>query len=979
VKRPVLARLALDMTRRGVTREAADLIFLRKIGGYLKEIQAENEGILELEPFAFMPNPPAAKSLVEEAVDNGVLRHTAGGIEFLHETVRDFFAAVAMSALPLPDILSEVPVTRWSLGENAIQHAGRTALADALAIFSGLSEVSDPLVIGLLDKDLPLAAECLYGARATSDSVRQAVIERSLELLLGTDPLGQAQGCRCVLLGRLQTPAIVDALRDLASSESLPVALGALSAAAKFDLPAKRSVMIPALARTRLSATAIACMGLLREWEKAPMDLGLLLSIPSLVSGSHFSPGPDGDSEPSILEKVAALFSEEHSLDELIARIVQPGKSSEASLLIRLAYTQAAATRIGEMVSSSEAGDREFLFTAMLPIACGTSAVPVLMELVRNSGDRLARAAVAGVALGFLSRELLSKQESRIPFPELRQMLVDESLPPGPRLGAALAVIGVSEDRHRVLERYSGPAESAESRAVFCATVLMQPPQQPWLLSLSSFSGHGTVEEATGFLVGRALGDSAAEVRQLAAKALSGVGQGESRLLEKLDDTTAPASLRRAAAEALGAAGHTAARDRLLKLAFDPGLDPELLAGVIRGLAALLDDATEKTLDDMLLTGADNSGSFLPALILVSARGDIALDRIEHWVLDPQLPHNSRRRCLRTLRELVNCQYASAARLLNIALNAESEVLRIQAAWAAGEAAPAETVESFRTGVLDTARTDEAREQAAVALAFLDGEAAATALDEIQNNSSDPFASASARFGRWLAAEYKAKNELPNSSSRLFEHAVAHTTAGSWRTGIADCNEALEKLSDFPEMYCFRATCHAGLNQFDEAVADARKAVELEPDNVSYAEILAWAYERGDRDQDALAAYRDLARLKPDNAEYQAKLGWYAYRMGELQESIEASRRSSELGWQEPNVLFNLGLALVAAGSTADALFAYGFGLSLCSRLSSQDSESAVSDALGDLAELEGRRPELLPDIDRARQTLGKALKGASA
>src|SRR5262249_20462429 len=107
VKRPVLARLALDMARRGVTREGEDRASLRKRGSHPKGIPADNGGVLELEPFEFMPNPPAAKSLVEEAVQNGVLRRAEGGIEFLHETVQDFFAALAISTLPLPDIQSE--------------------------------------------------------------------------------------------------------------------------------------------------------------------------------------------------------------------------------------------------------------------------------------------------------------------------------------------------------------------------------------------------------------------------------------------------------------------------------------------------------------------------------------------------------------------------------------------------------------------------------------------------------------------------------------------------------------------------------------------------------------------------------------------------------------------------------------------------------------------------------------------------------
>ena len=99
VKKPILAKLALMMSRERVTRRQEERRLLKLLWEWLKEFRAENEGLVEIKPYELMPDPPAAKALLDEAVHNGVLRRVENSLEFMHQSVQDYFAAVQLNIL----------------------------------------------------------------------------------------------------------------------------------------------------------------------------------------------------------------------------------------------------------------------------------------------------------------------------------------------------------------------------------------------------------------------------------------------------------------------------------------------------------------------------------------------------------------------------------------------------------------------------------------------------------------------------------------------------------------------------------------------------------------------------------------------------------------------------------------------------------------------------------------------------------------
>jgi tetratricopeptide (TPR) repeat protein len=126
------------------------------------------------------------------------------------------------------------------------------------------------------------------------------------------------------------------------------------------------------------------------------------------------------------------------------------------------------------------------------------------------------------------------------------------------------------------------------------------------------------------------------------------------------------------------------------------------------------------------------------------------------------------------------------------------------------------------------------------------------------------------------------------------------------------------------------------------------------------------------RAEEAVASAREAVRLSPENSSYLLSLGWYAYEAGDLAESIAASRRAIALTPNEPMALFNLGLALLAAGEAQAAFKEYAAGLKVCAKLELHEASLNLEGAMGDLDRLSQSRSNLAPivaDIKRTLQT----------
>jgi HEAT repeat protein len=216
VKKPVLARLAIQMCRQGTTRLSEDRPLLIDIRDQLREIRAAHEGILPVEPHTLMPDPPVASSLLDEIVENGVLYRVGGTLEFMHESVRDFFAATGMSHWSTEEILDAVPALVWRhIEPKSDDLALEAPFATAIVMLSGLLADSSDLLCRLIGRHPLLAAQCFAGAGSLRPDVEAELIKQWAALLDRYQPRYRWVGCQCLRMAGVASPDVARRLGKL--------------------------------------------------------------------------------------------------------------------------------------------------------------------------------------------------------------------------------------------------------------------------------------------------------------------------------------------------------------------------------------------------------------------------------------------------------------------------------------------------------------------------------------------------------------------------------------------------------------------------------------------------------------------------------------------------------------------------------------------------------------------------------------------
>jgi Flp pilus assembly protein TadD len=117
--------------------------------------------------------------------------------------------------------------------------------------------------------------------------------------------------------------------------------------------------------------------------------------------------------------------------------------------------------------------------------------------------------------------------------------------------------------------------------------------------------------------------------------------------------------------------------------------------------------------------------------------------------------------------------------------------------------------------------------------------------------------------------------------------------------------------------------------QYDEAIAEYRRAIALKPDLAGAHYWLGVAFYAKRQYDEAIAEYRSAIALKPDYAEAHNNLGSVLYRMGKSDEAIAEYRKAIAL---KPDFAYahnNLGLALANKGQFDEAIAEYRKAIAL--------------------------------------------------
>ena len=164
----------------------------------------------------------------------------------------------------------------------------------------------------------------------------------------------------------------------------------------------------------------------------------------------------------------------------------------------------------------------------------------------------------------------------------------------------------------------------------------------------------------------------------------------------------------------------------------------------------------------------------------------------------------------------------------------------------------------------------------------------------------------------------------------------------------------------------------------DEAVAEYREAIRLKPDLAVAHYNLGNALRGRGKVDEAIAAYREAIRLRPDLAEAHTNLGTILGGQGKLDEAIAAFREAIRLRPDDAEAHTNLGSALRNRGKSDEAIAECREAIRLKPDLAS--AHYNLGTILGGQGKLDEAIAEyreairLQPDLAVARYSLGRVL-----
>jgi len=138
-----------------------------------------------------------------------------------------------------------------------------------------------------------------------------------------------------------------------------------------------------------------------------------------------------------------------------------------------------------------------------------------------------------------------------------------------------------------------------------------------------------------------------------------------------------------------------------------------------------------------------------------------------------------------------------------------------------------------------------------------------------------------------------------------------------------------EPASQFWGVFFARAISHERLDQWPQAEADFRKALELNPGQASVLNYLGYSFvEMQTNFDEALSMIEQAVAAEPRSGYIVDSLGWVYFRLGRYEEAVEQMERAVELMPVDPVVNDHLGDTYWAVGRKREAEFQWSRALS---------------------------------------------------
>lgn len=218
-----------------------------------------------------------------------------------------------------------------------------------------------------------------------------------------------------------------------------------------------------------------------------------------------------------------------------------------------------------------------------------------------------------------------------------------------------------------------------------------------------------------------------------------------------------------------------------------------------------------------------------------------------------------------------------------------------------------------------------------------------------------------------------------DKSETAFLLAQTYRELKNYESGL-DQVSSRQDLSSVDHWY-LTGYLHFRLGQFEESLANLRKAFQLNDKDWRVHHTFALNFVLLGRDEVALLEFRTAIALKPDNAELHYQLSRYLYTLSRLDDAVEAAQRALSLAPDYVQAHSALGLCYEGLGQIAKALEHHTRAVELAARNTTDEwpylNFSAFLLKNGNAAEALGyaeRALGLAPNSAAAHLHAGKAM-----
>jgi len=159
-----------------------------------------------------------------------------------------------------------------------------------------------------------------------------------------------------------------------------------------------------------------------------------------------------------------------------------------------------------------------------------------------------------------------------------------------------------------------------------------------------------------------------------------------------------------------------------------------------------------------------------------------------------------------------------------------------------------------------------------------------------------------------------------------------HEKLKQYQQAIDDCNRFLELNPNDASAYNSRGAAYYWLKEYQRALSDFNHALELDPNSASIYNWRGWAYYRLKEYQQAITDFNFALELDPDHASAYEGRGWTYYYFKDYQRTIADFDRAIELEPHNAAIFARRGLTNLWMRNTRQAVIDYAHGWEIDSK-----------------------------------------------